>query len=268
MPTEISKSTPKIVKRSSSGVMSPLILVLFASAVLLTGVIATAFGHKFGYYRGYQASQNEAKLKGDAQQLTAEDIKKLKLNVESLTKQVNTAKQERDISLNNLGQMRQDIQDLEVKNMQLIQVNDVYAQSLVQQGGLPLQVVGAKMEPLPENAFEYRFDVAMLAKDGLQHRLKPTLTLLDEDSLVEVPLEPSTYDIKGISRIRGRFVMPSGFKPKQAKLSLESNGQKVEQIYNWQLSAPVEKMPMSLSEVPETDQRPVNEGKGNTQASK
>src|SRR5699024_2733595 len=115
------------------------------------------------------------------------------------------------------------------------------------------QVVGAKMEPLPENAFEYRFDVAMLAKDGHQHRLKPTLTLLDEDNLVDVPLEPSTYDIKGIARIRGRFVMPKGFSPKQAKLNLESNGQEVEQIYNWQLASPVEKMPLSLSEIPETD---------------
>lgn len=267
MPTEISKSTPRNVKRSSNGVMSPLILVLFASAVLLTGVIATAFGHKFGYYRGYQASQEDAKLKGDAQQLTAEDIKKMKQNVQALTAQLNTAKQERDISLNNLGQMRQDMQQLEVTNLQLIQVNQVYADTLVEQGGLPLQVVGAKMEPLPENAFEYRFDVAMLAKDGQQHRLKPTLTLLDEDNLVDVPLEPSTYDIKGIARIRGRFVMPKGFRPKQAKLNLESNGQKVEQIYNWELASPVDKMPLSLSEVPETDQRPVTEGKGNTKGS-
>lgn len=264
MPTEISKSTTKNVKRSSSAAMSPLILVLFASAVLLTGIIATAFGHKFGYYRGYQASQNDTKLKGDSEQLTAEDIIKLKQKVKSLTTEINTAKQERDISLNNLGQMRQDIQELEVQNLQLIQLNDVYAQRVAEQGGLPLQVVGAKMEPLPENAFEYRFDVAMLAKDGLQHRLKPTLTLLDEDNLVDVPLEPSTYDIKGIARIRGRFVMPKGFNPKQAKLTLESNGQQVEQIYDWQLASPVEKMPLSLSEVPETDQRPVSEGKSNS----
>ncbi|WP_296404284.1 hypothetical protein [Psychrobacter sp.] len=264
MPTEISKPATTNLKRSSQGVLSPLILVLFASAVLLTGAIATAFGHKFGYYRGYQASQDELKLKGDAQQLSAEDTKKLKQKLQAMTSQLNTAKQERDISLNNLGQMRQNMQALEVKNLQLIQLNDVYADRVVKQGGLPLQVVGAKMEPLPENAFEYRFDVAMLAKDGQQHRLKPTLTLLDEDNLVNVPLEPSTYDIKGIARIRGRFVMPKGFSPKQAKLDLESNGQQVEQIYNWQLSTPVDKMPISLSEVPETDQRPVNEGKNPT----
>lgn len=258
MPNEISKSTPKNVKRSSSNVMSPLILALFASAILLTGVIASAFGHKFGYHRGYKASIEETQLKGDSQQLSDADVKKLKQNVDSLTNQLNTVKQERDISLNNLGKLRNDIQQLEVKNLQLMQVNQVYSESLVEQGGLPLQVVGAKIEPLPENAFEYRFDVAMLAKDGNQHRLKPTLTLLDEDSLVEVPLEPSTYDIKGIARIRGRFVMPEGFRPKQAKLLLESNGEEVEQIYDWQLAAPVDKMPMSLSEVPETDQRPVS----------
>lgn len=259
MSTEISKPTPRLGKRVSSALMSPLILVLFASAVLLTGVIATAFGHKFGYYRGYQASQNAAKMKGEAQELTAEDIKALQLKVTSLNEQMDAAKQERDISLNNLGQMRRDIQELEIQNLQLKQVNDVFADSLVEQGGLPLQVVGAKMEPLPENAFEYRFDVAMLADDGNQHRLRPTLTLLDEENMVEVPLEPRYYDIKGISRIRGRFVMPDGFKPKQAKLVLEADGQKVERIYNWKLAEPVEKMPMSLSEVPETDPRPVTE---------
>lgn len=259
MSTEISKPTPKFKKRPSSP-MSPLILVLFASAVLLTGIIATVFGHKFGYHRGYQASQNAAKMKGEAQELSAEEVKSLQLKVNALNKQVDAAKQERDISLNNLGQLRRDIEDLEIQNLQLNQVNNVYADTLVDQGGLPLQVVGAKMEPLPENAFEYRFDVAMLAEDGNQHRLKPTLTLLDEENLVEVPLEPKYYDIKGISRIRGRFVMPQGFKPKQAKLELQAAGQEVEQIYNWQLSSPVDKMPMSLSEVPETDPRPVTEG--------
>lgn len=259
MPTEISKPTPNNNnnKRSSSRVMSPLILVLFVSAVLLTATIATAFGLKFGYNRGYQASIKEAKVRGGEQQLSAADVEKLKQNVQNLTDEMNTAKQERDISLNNLGKMREDIEDLEVKNLQLNQVNKVYIETIIEQGGLPLQVIGAKIQPLPENAFEYRFDVAMVDEDGNQHTLKPSLILLDEDNLVEVPLEPRTYDIKGVARIRGRFVMPKGFTPKQAKLALSSNGQKAEQIYNWELSAPVDKMPISLSEVPETDQRPV-----------
>ncbi|PNK59957.1 hypothetical protein [Psychrobacter sp. FDAARGOS_221] len=261
MPTEISKPSPKFVKSSSNKLMSPLVLVLFASAVLLTGVMAMAFGHKFGYYRGYQASQKAYEEQNESQELTSEGIQQLKANVTSLTSQLEAAKKERDISLNNLGQLRSDIQELEVKNLQLLQVNDVYANSLIEQGGLPLQIVGAKMQPLPENAFEYRFDVAMLSKDGRQHRLTPTLTLLDEENLVEVPLEPSTYNIQGMARIRGRFVMPKGFSPKQAKLTLTANEEEVEQIYNWQLSSPVDAMPMSLSEIPETDQRPVTDGK-------
>ncbi|WP_033426861.1 hypothetical protein [Psychrobacter lutiphocae] len=259
MPTEISKPRSKLVKQSSKSVMSPLVLVLFVSALILTGVIAMAFGHKFGYYRGYQASQKAFEAKNESLQLSAEGIQQLRSNVALLTEQLDATKKERDISLNNLGQLRTDIQDLEVANLQLLQVNEVYANSLIAQGGIPLQIVGAKIQPLPENAFEYRFDVAMLAEDGRQHRLRPKLTLLDEDSLVEVPLEPSIYDIKGIARIRGRFVMPKGFRPKQAKLELVANEEKVEQIYNWQLSSPIDKMPMSLSEIPETDQRPVTD---------
>lgn len=33
----------------------------------------------------------------------------------------------------------------------------------------------------------------------------PKLTLLDEVNMVEVPLEPSSYPIKGVARVRGRF---------------------------------------------------------------
>lgn len=258
MPSETSKPSPKLSKNLSSGAKHPLILVLFVSAVLLTGIIGIAFGHKFGYHQGYQASQNEAKVKGENQELSIEEARALQEQVKSLNKQMESAKVERDISLNNLGQMRNDIQELEIKNLQLNQVNNVFAEQLIENGGLPLQIVGAKMEPLPENAFEYRFDIAMLSEDGTQHRLTPKLTLLDEENLVEVPLEPRYYDIKGISRIRGRFVMPKGFRPKQAKLELKADGQEVEQIYDWRLSKPVDEMPMSLSEVPETDQRPVS----------
>lgn len=255
----MSKSNPTSAKRPSPNVLSPFLLALFACAVILTGIIMAVFGHKFGYQRGFNASQSNINAHGINAELTSQEVKELTRKVDSLNQSLNTAKQERDISLNNLGVMRKKLEDIEVVNLQLQQVNDFYADALVKQKGLPLQVMGAKIEPLPENAFEYRFDVAMLAADGKSHQLRPQLILLDETSLVEVPLQPLTYDIKGISRIRGRFIMPTGFQPRQVKLILAANNEQVEQIYNWRLSSPVDKMPMSLSEVPKTDQRPVTE---------
>ncbi len=258
MPTEIKPASSVPTKRFSSfKPMKPLLLTLFVSAVLLTGVIAVIFGHTLGYQRGLKALQDSAQKESNNSNLSAKEVKALTLKLEMLKEQTSTAQQERDISLNNLGVMRIDMQDLEVKNLQLQQINDLYVKALSKRGGLPLQIVAEKIEPLPENAFEYRFDVAMLAPDGREHTLTPKLTLLTEDNLVEVPLEPSKYDIKGVARIRGRFVMPEGFTPAQARLDLASNGQTIEQIYDWKTASLVDKMPISLAEIPETDQRPI-----------
>ena len=147
--------------------------------------------------------------------------------------------------------------DLYIGPAAVAQLNEIYAEIISEQGGMPLQILGAKIEPLPENAFEYGFDIGMLASDGKAKRLKPTLTLLNDDDFVEVPLEPASYTIEGITRIRGRFMMPSGFKPLQVKLSLRAGGQEVEQLYDWKLGDKVDNMPLSLLDLPEVDESPI-----------
>ncbi|MGP9491310.1 hypothetical protein [Psychrobacter sp. AOP7-B1-24] len=143
------------------------------------------------------------------------------------------------------------------ENKKLSQLNDVYAETLSGKGGMPLQVLGANINPLPENAFEYKFDIGMLANDGRSKLLTPTLILLNDDNFVEVPLDHPVDMIEGIVRIRGRFIMPSNFKPLQVKLSLEADGQEVEQLYDWKNGARVNNMPLSLLELPEVDDSPI-----------
>lgn len=53
--------------------------------------------------------------------------------------------------------------------------------------------------------------------------------------MVEIPLKPSTYDVQGIARIRGRFVMPEEFEPKQIKIELTAGTEHTEQLYDWQV---------------------------------
>ena len=72
-----------------------------------------------------------------------------------------------------------------------------------------------------------------------------------------MPLDPASYAIEGIVRIRGRFIMPSGFKPLQAKLSLQAGGQTVEQLYDWKLGEKVDNMLPSLLDLPEVDESPI-----------
>jgi len=238
---------------------STLVLALFVVAVLVTAVVGLVFGHKLGYQRGFHSMETQAKqaiIDGTEATAALED---LRLSNKIATNQAATAKQELAISLANLNELRENQQALTVENRQVIQLNEVYADVISDKGGMPLQVLGAKIEPLPENAFEYGFDIGMLSSDGQAKRLRPTLTLLNNDDLVEVPLDPASYAIEGIVRIRGRFVMPSGFKPLQAKLSLQAGGQEMEQLYDWRLGDRVDNMLPSLLDLPEVDESPISQ---------
>ncbi len=233
------------------------LLPLFVVAVLVTAIVALVFGHKLGYQRGYYSLQSEANQAAINNKQATNEVKDLRISNKVLTNQVATAKQELTISLASLDDLRQAQQKLKTENQQVSQLNELYAKVITEKGGMPLQILGAKIEPLPENAFEYGFDVGMLSENGEAKNLTVMLTLQDSDSFVIVPLEPERYAIEGIVRIRGRFVMPVGFKPLQVKLSLESGNQKVEQLYDWKLGAMVDNMPLSLLDLPEVTQEPI-----------
>ncbi len=234
------------------------LLLLFAVALIIVSVIISIFVYKHAYQKGYHDANKEAKIVTDGIEMNADGLKSIQLENEILKNEADTAKQERDITLNNLIELRKRIDELKITNLQLKQTNKLYGKSIARQGGIPLQIIGAKIEPLPENAFEYRFDVLKLAKDGKSRTLKPRIELLNSTSFVNIPVKPSRYDIAGVARIRGRFIMPEGFSPKQLRLKLKAGDENLEQIYNWKLGKRKNNIPLSLSEVPETDQRPIN----------
>ncbi|HBI49987.1 hypothetical protein FEF33_01555 [Moraxella osloensis] len=233
-------------------------LIAFGVSLLLVAIIALVLGQRIGYHRGLSFAAEEAKKTAAGLEISAENIKSLKLKSDTLQSQLTTAQQERDISLANLSALRTDIQDLKVTNLQLEQGQQFLTTSLAKKGGMSLQVIGAKIAPLPENAYEYRFDVGMVDPSNQPKNLIPKLTLLDEVNMVEVPLQPNSYSIHGIARIRGRFLMPKNFVPKQVKLELTAGNQKTEQVYDWQLGQPIDNMPYTLEETPEADKRPVS----------
>ncbi|MFK3989208.1 MULTISPECIES: hypothetical protein [unclassified Psychrobacter] len=236
---------------------STLVLALFVVVILVTAIVGLIFGHKLGYQRGFHSMQTETKQAMINSTEATEALEDLRLSHKIAANQTATAKQELAISLANIKELRENQQELTVENRQVSQLNELYADVLRDKGGIPLQVIAAKIEPLPENAFEYGFDIGMLASDGKAKRLKPTLMLLNDDDFVEVPLDPPVYTIEGIVRIRGRFMMPSGFKPLQVKLSLQAGGQQVEQLYDWKLGDRVDNMPLSLLDLPEVDESPI-----------
>ena len=244
------------ITRSQQGA-STLVLALFVIAMLVTAMVALVFGHKLGYQRGYYSMQTETKQAVITSKESLQELKDLRVSHKIATNEATTSKQELEISLANLKELRENQQAIMVENRQVAQLNELYAEIVSEKGGMPLQILGAKIEPLPENAFEYGFDIGMLASDGKAKRLKPTLTLLNDDDFVEVPLDPASYPIEGVAHIRGRFTMPAGFKPLQIKLNLKAGGQEVEQLYDWKLGAKVDNMPLSLLDLPEVDKSPI-----------
>ncbi len=233
------------------------LLVAFGGSLFLVALVSLLFGRQIGYHQGESHAVEQAKIAAGGEEISGENFKALKLKAETLQNALVIAQQERDISLNNLAELRLDEQELKVTNLQLQQNDEIFTKLLAKQGGIPLQIIGAKSVPLPENAYEYRYDVTMLDKSNQPKRLTPKMTLLDETHMVEVPLEPNTYNIHGMARVRGRFVMPKAFTPKQVKVEFESSGEHIEKIYDWQLGEPVDNMPYSLAETPETDKSPV-----------
>lgn len=236
---------------------STLLLALFVVAILVTAVVAVLFGHKLGYQSGYYSQESENKQAAATSEQATTELKDLRISNKILANQVVTSKQELTIGLTNLDELRQNQQDLQIESRQVTQLNDFYADFISAKGGLPLQVIGAKIEPLPENAFEYGFDVGMLSKDGKTKSLVATLMLQNDDDFVEVPLEPARFSIHGIVRIRGRFVMPAGFKPLQVKLNLTAGDEEIEQLYDWTIGDMVDNMPLSLMDLPAVDQSPI-----------
>ena len=260
-----SRSQPPVVGRAMipQGVAAKvqgarlLLLVLFVVAILVTAVAALMLGHKIGYQRGYHLQQTQAEqdvITGD--QATTE-LKSLRLSSKVLINQAETAKQELSIVLTNMDELRQTQNALTLENKQVMQLNNLYAKVIVDKGGMPLQVLGAKIEPLPENAFEYGFDVGMLSQDGQAKTLTASLTLQDKDSFVEIPLSPSQFSIEGIVRIRGRFLMPEGFRPLQVKLNLTTGNQQIEQLYDWKIGGMINTMSSSLFDLPKIDGSPI-----------
>lgn len=242
-------STSPRTQRGATG----QILLLFLVALLFASLVVAVIGYKFGYRQGaHSAAKNMPEVAEVSADITAlnEENAKLKQDVE-------TANQERDISRGNLEQLRGEFEELKTTNLQLEQVNGLLKSSVAEQGGVALNIMASEIISLPSNTFEYRFDVAMLDISGKAVKMIPKLTLLNATSMVEIPLEPSSYDIQGVANIRGRFIMPDGFEPKQMKLELVAGTQKVQQLYNWQIGKIIADAPTSLADNPSASRRPI-----------
>lgn len=235
------------------------VFMLFLIALVVVALFVAVFSFKIGYHSAQKNVEVESDLVINGELVNGDMIESFQNKNEQFKTEADIAKKERDISLTNIANMRKDIEALRVTNQQLNHTMETFADNIAKSGGIPLKILAAKIEPLPENAYDYKFDVAMVSEDGKVKTLKPTLRLINETSFVNIPLSPTSYDIKGVSYIRGRFVMPEGFDPRQIKLTLQAGDQNISQLYNWRFGKPISSPAISLTDVPDVDKKPIEE---------
>lgn len=211
------------------------IMILLVIAMAFVAFVAGAIGYKVGYRQGTHKAAVLA-LGEDGKTLTTNDIKAIRLESEIIKAELATLTQERDISLNNLNLLKEELQAVKESKASLEKLNDTLRRATLQEGGMPLKVLSADMKSLSDDTYEYRFEVAMLSADGKGKTLTPKLTLLNATSMVNIPIKPATYELNGIVVVDGRYVMPDNFKPSQMKLKLTVDGKHLEQLYDWKVS--------------------------------
>lgn len=210
------------------------ILMLFAIALVVVAVLMSVFGYKIGHKQGVRITT--AKMLGEVEdgQNQATSIQ-----VASLKQQLDAVVQERDISLSNLDALREQNNSFRTKNLQLKQLNDLLLDNVAKDGGLPLKLLAVEITSHAEDRYEYRMDVAMIDKSGRSVTLYPRLVLLNETAEAKINVKP--HEVQGLAYVRGEFVMPKGFKPKQMRVELRVTGGEKEavRLYNWSVGKAV-----------------------------
>lgn len=228
------------------------LFVLFLFTVLTVGAGAGYLGHWLGF-----------KLGADSLGETAKAYQKLKTKAQGqeqqladMKQQMDLALQERDVSLKNMSDIRDNLAHMQRREEFLVSQRDAYQSMVAKHGGVQLKIYDQKIKPLPENAFEYRFDLVLVQpKNKPEKTISVDLTLLDGEAIVRVPLKESRYEIDGFKRVQGRFIMPKGFTPKKLRIVVSGVGkEKVEQYYNWGYGKKIQNMPAGLIDVPELEE--------------
>lgn len=219
-----------------------LIMPIFGISLVLVAITASVFAYRLGVKRGQMMSLVVA-TDDAGKPLTAQDIKAISLENAILKNEIETLIKERDISLNNLNLVQDELQSLKQGNAELKVLTENLSETLNQQSaikGATADVVEMGIEEIGENTYEYHFDV--MVPSVKDKRIEPKLTLLNATSMVEIPLTPSSYQSKGLIQIRGRFVMPNEeggkklFEPSQLRLMLVVDGERIPKLYNWRVN--------------------------------
>ncbi|MDF2416427.1 hypothetical protein GWP85_02725 [Acinetobacter beijerinckii] len=222
-------------------------LPLLIAAALLIGssfLIGYTVGHRQGLtVVGYDA---------DAEQLV-DVVQKQKAALDSVSKSLNAAVQERDMAVDNADELFKGINQANADKLQFENMNAIYRETLRQRGGVSLTIQNLAIKSLPENAFEYQIDLVQVSPNKRRAVGSVELRLIKGTEILDIPLEDKNFNFDDFERLTGRWAMPKGFVPQFIEVRLSGAGTPVIKRFSWQRGAPVDLNSAFVSEIPQAE---------------
>lgn len=222
-------------------------LPLLIAAALLIGssfLIGYTVGHRQGLtVVGYDA---------DAEQLV-DVVQKQKTALDSVSKSLNAAVQERDMAVDNADELFKGINQANADKLQFENMNAIYRETLRQRGGVSLTIQNLAIKSLPENAFEYQIDLVQVSPNKRRAVGSVELRLIKGTEILDIPLEDKNFNFDDFERLTGRWTMPKGFVPQFIEVRLSGAGTPVIKRFSWQRGAPVDLNSAFVSEIPQAE---------------
>lgn len=222
-------------------------LPLLIAAALLIGssfLIGYTVGHRQGLtVVGYDA---------DAEQLV-DVVQKQKAALDSVSKSLNAAVQERDMAVDNADELFKGINQANADKLQFENMNAIYRETLRQRGGVSLTIQNLAIKSLPENAFEYQIDLVQVSPNKRRAVGSVELRLIKGTEILDIPLEDKNFNFDDFERLTGRWTMPKGFVPQFIEVRLSGASTPVIKRFSWQRGAPVDLNSAFVSEIPQAE---------------
>ena len=222
-------------------------LPLVIAATLLIG---SSF--MLGYTVGHRQGLTVVGYDADAQQLV-DVVQKQKTTLDSVSKSLNAAVQERDIAVSNADELFKGINQANADKTQFESMNAIYREILRQRGGVSLTVQNLAIKSLPENAFEYQLDLVQVSPNKRRAVGSVELRLIKDTEVLVVPLEDANFNFDDFERLTGRWTMPKGFTPQFIEVRLSGSPTPVIKRFSWQRGQPVDVSSAFVSEIPQAE---------------
>ena len=222
-------------------------LPLVIAATLLIG---SSF--MLGYTVGHRQGLTVVGYDADAEQLV-DVLQKQKTTLDSVSKSLNAAVQERDMAVSNADELFKGINQANADKTQFESMNAIYREILRQRGGVSLTVQKLAIKSLPENAFEYQLDLVQVSPNKRRAVGSVELRLIKDTEVLVVPLEDANFNFDDFERLTGRWTMPKGFTPQFIEVRLSGSATPVIKRFSWQRGQPVDVSSAFVSEIPQAE---------------